>query len=96
VEIGNDYPDWMSICNCDEIYYVEASPNEVCGFSVSTAFYRAISYNGNEIEVLYWSEQPSSPETPELLAIGTPRASGWQYDYSVGSATVEGFVEFSE
>ena len=83
-EVSNDYPTWMSMCDCDEIYYVQTDRAFACNVPLSTVFYRAIKYNGTEIEVRYYPGNPSSPEPSSLLAIGGILSDGetWAYEYS--------------
>ena len=102
IEVSNDYPDWMAICDCDEIYYVETDRETACNFEIQTVFYRAIKYNGQEIEVRYYPGNPSTPSQSELLAVGQILADGntWAYSYEVdyqgGSITLDGKLIFSE
>ncbi len=83
-EVSNDYPTWMSMCDCDEIYYVQTDRAFACNVPLNTVFYRAIKYNGTEIEVRYYPGSPSSPEPSSLLAIGEILADGetWAYEYA--------------
>ena len=102
IEVSNDYPDWMALCDCDEIYYVETDRGTACGFEIQTAFYRAIKYKGQEIEVRYYPGNPSTPSQSELLAEAQILADGntWAYNYAVdylGTAiTLDGKLIFSE
>ena len=102
IEVSNDYPDWMALCDCDEIYYVETDRSTACGFEIQTAFYRAIKYKGQEIEVRYYPGRPSTPSPSDLLAEAQILADGntWAYSYAVdylGTAiTLDGKLIFSE
>ena len=92
----------MALCDCDEIYYVETDRSTACGFEIQPAFYRAIKYKGQEIEVRYYPGSPSTPSPSDLLAEAQILADGntWAYSYAVdylGTAiTLDGKLIFSE
>lgn len=102
IEVSNDYPDWMALCDCDEIYYVETDRSTACGFEIQPAFYRAIKYKGQEIEVRYYPGNPSTPSQSDLLAEAQILADGntWAYSYAVDylgtPITLDGKLIFSE
>lgn len=105
VEVTADYPNWLSLCDCDEIYQVQISQSYVCGVPLNTAFYRGIKYNGQEIEIRYWPGNPSTPTEASLLAVGNwyTNSAGqevWVYDYAVewqgDVIQLDGQVAFSE
>ena len=103
-EVSQEYSNWMSVCNCDEIYYVEVvDTSSACGLPVQTAFYRAVKYNGTEIDILYYPDpNASGPYEPSLLATAVILSDGetWSYEYSaqtaVGIATLDGLLTFTE
>ena len=102
-EVSQDFPDWISLCNCDEIYYVQVDKSSACGLPVQTAFYRAVKYNGLEIDIFYYPDaNPSSPYEPTLLATAEILSDGetWSYEYSAqtanATATLEGLLNFLE
>lgn len=102
IEVSNDYPNWMAICDCDEIYYVETDRATACNFEIQTVFYRAIKYNGFEIEVRYYPGNPSTPSQSELLAVGEILDDGntWSYNYALDyqgtPVNLDGKLIFSE
>ena len=102
-EVSQDFPNWMSLCNCDEIYYVQVDTSSACGLQVQTAFYRAVKYNGTEIDILYYPDpNASGPYEPSLLATAVILSDGetWSYEYSAqtasGTATLDGLLTFTE
>ena len=101
-EVTNDYPEWLALCDCDEIYYVVTDRDEACDLDVLQQFFRGVKYNGREIEVRYWPGSPTSPTESTLLATGSINSDGesWSYEYRVnfdsGSVDIEGGVSFSE
>ena len=104
IEVTNDYPNWVAECDCDEIYYVELNSSYACGFAVDYgAFYRGVRYDGMEISVRYWPDNPSYPTPASELGVGSIMADGetWSYQYTAyasnGTAvTIDGLVSFSE
>ena len=102
-EVSEDFANWMSICNCDEIYYVQVDTSSACGLGIQTAFYRAVKYNGFEMDILYYPDtNPSAPYEPSLLATATITEDGetWSYEYAAqapdGTANLDGLVNFFE
>ena len=100
-EVTEDFTNWLSVCNCDELYYVQVDKQAACGLPVSTAFYRAIKYNGFEMDILYYPEtNPEGPYEPSLLATATITEDGqtWSYEYSAqtasGTANLDGLLNF--
>ena len=102
-EVSEDFSNWMSVCNCDEIYYVQVNTQSACGFPVTPAFYRAVKYNGFEMDILYYpGPDNSSPYEPSLLATATITEDGetWSYEYALqsndGTINLDGLVNFFE
>ena len=102
-EVSEDFANWMSICNCDEIYYVQVDTSSACGLGIQTAFYRAVKYNGFEMDILHYPDaNPSAPYEPSLLATATITEDGetWSYEYAAqapdGTANLDGLVNFFE
>ena len=82
---------------------MQVDKQAACGLPVSTAFYRAIKYNGFEMDILYYPEtNPEGPYEPSLLATATITEDGqtWSYEYSAqtasGTATLDGLLNFFE
>ena len=103
VEVSEDFPNWMSVCNCDEIYLVQVSTQAACGLPVQTEFYRAVKYNDFEMDILYYPDpNPDGPYEPSLLATATITEDGetWSYQYAAqtadGTANLDGLVNFFE
>ena len=107
LERTNDFPNWMAECDCDEIYEIQLNTSFACGFPLDySVFYRGIRYDGTEISVRYWPNNPQSPVPASELAIGTLISTGsgeevWGYQYdAVGAGgemvTVTGEVSFLE
>ena len=60
--------DWMPVCDCDEIYFIQVDRQSACGVAVQLEFYRAVKYNGFEVDILYYPNGAGSgPYTPSLL-----------------------------
>ena len=106
-EITNDYPNWLAVCNCDELYYVQMNASFACGIPIDyNAFYRAVRYDGMEISIQYWPESPTSPTSPIELAVGTIVSQAdaenetWGYQYTVQTygetLTINGELSFLE
>lgn len=102
-EETENFPNWVSLCNCDEVYYVQTDKQSACGLSLQTAFYRAVKYNGFEMDILYYPDtNPSAPYEPSLLATATITEDGetWSYEYAAqapdGTANLDGLVNFFE
>ena len=99
-EVTADYPNWMSICNCDEIYYITVDRQTACGLPLRDWFYRAVKYNGLEMDVLDYPVRTDEPYEPSLLAIATINEDGetWSFSYDVeqpnGTANLAGLVNF--
>ena len=100
-EVSQDFPNWMSLCNCDEIYYVQVDRSSACGLPVQNGFYRAVKYNGTEIDILYYPDpNASGPYEPSLLATAVILSDGetWSYQYAAqtagGTATLDGLLNF--
>lgn len=102
-EVSEDFANWMSVCNCDEIYYVQVNTSSACGLGIQTDFYRAVKYNGFEMDILYYPDaNPSAPYEPSLLATATITEDGetWSYEYAAqapdGTANLDGLLNFFE
>jgi len=104
VEISFDIPaEWMELCSCDEIYYVEVVGGSACGLSVQFQFYRAVKYNGFEMDIWYYQNpEETSPYEPLPLAKARIDEDGetWNYRYSPDGSgdeiRIEGTVDFSQ
>ena len=102
-EVTSDYPNWLALCDCDEIYFVETDVVEACGVSIPTQqFFRGIKYNGNELEIRWYPGVPTTPTESTFLATASVNSDleSWSYDFQVdfesGSAFIDGGVSFTE
>jgi hypothetical protein len=103
-EVTDTFPNWMALCPCDELYYIQTNTQSACGLPVQTAFYRGVKYNGFEIEIFAYpsNTNPNVPSAPYLLATADIMADGetWSYAYSAqgpnGAADLDGEVRFFE
>ena len=49
-----EYQDIVDGCpNCDRVFYVEVSPSDVCGYSVSSPVLRGIRWNSDQEATIY-------------------------------------------
>jgi len=95
-EITEDFTgpgNWLDLCDCDEIYEIVATPEELCGYDVTQLFYRGVKYlgfnpanNTHEIEIKWWTQGGGTPYPPVTLSFGnpttnTPSYDGWDNDY---------------
>jgi hypothetical protein len=95
-ENWDGYEDAHNDCpNCDRIYYVEVSPDEICGVPVTTERYRGVDFNdGNGIAYVYdFGRNGASVVDPAATF------DGWtlNYEYTYSDwLTLVGTVNFPE
>ena len=92
----NDYEDTKDECpNCDHIYYVEVSPDTICGVPVTQERYRGVDFMDEGKAIIYDFGGWSGAEILDPDA----QFDGWtltySYDYS-SWLSMEGVVEYPE
>ena len=97
-EVTADYPEWLAQCDCDEIYYVQAQQATVCNYPVQVYYYRGVKYDGQDIHIRYWPNNPAYPVPATTLATGTYSAAddGYHYTYAGQGYSTDGYVNFYE
>lgn len=89
-----DYYDWaMENCpDCDHLYYVDVTPETVCGIRVTTPVYRGLVLNEPDAEVWSFSYQGAYALDDRASFDGFVV----EYAYNNNGVDIEGRLEFPE